>query len=149
MFFESSLLRTACTIYSMGKWQLACKFQNLGYANIRFYLCSFIWWFILFAIWFQMWAQMCLVKNVLSMYLVLFMSGFWQMTGLIGLVWIFYFFGHFLCCFLEVRSWEIEDEINVLKIFWFMQVLPSRTHPCMQMSAFGGYILSGTKICNV
>ncbi|XP_027331882.1 tRNA (adenine(58)-N(1))-methyltransferase non-catalytic subunit trm6 isoform X2 [Abrus precatorius] len=27
------------------------------------------------------------------------------------------------------------------------QVLPSRTHPCMQMSAFGGYILSGTKIC--
>lgn len=29
------------------------------------------------------------------------------------------------------------------------QVLPSRTHPCMQMSAFGGYILSGTKICNV
>ncbi|KAF6166520.1 hypothetical protein GIB67_005382 [Kingdonia uniflora] len=28
------------------------------------------------------------------------------------------------------------------------QVLPSRTHPCMQMSAFGGYILTGTKICN-
>ncbi|KAL9330452.1 hypothetical protein ACSQ67_000062 [Phaseolus vulgaris] len=28
------------------------------------------------------------------------------------------------------------------------QVLPSRTHPCMQMSAFGGYILSGTKICS-
>ncbi|OIW12017.1 hypothetical protein TanjilG_16128 [Lupinus angustifolius] len=28
------------------------------------------------------------------------------------------------------------------------QVLPSRTHPCMQMSAFGGYILSGTKICD-
>ncbi|KAK2452276.1 tRNA (adenine(58)-N(1))-methyltransferase non-catalytic subunit trm6 [Trifolium repens] len=28
------------------------------------------------------------------------------------------------------------------------QVLPSRTHPCMQMSAFGGYILSGTKTCN-
>ncbi|KMT08404.1 hypothetical protein BVRB_6g140810 isoform B [Beta vulgaris subsp. vulgaris] len=27
------------------------------------------------------------------------------------------------------------------------QVLPSRTHPHMQMSAFGGYILSGTKIC--
>lgn len=27
------------------------------------------------------------------------------------------------------------------------QVLPSRTHPRMQMSAFGGYILSGTKIC--
>ncbi|GFZ10374.1 eukaryotic initiation factor 3 gamma subunit family protein [Actinidia rufa] len=27
------------------------------------------------------------------------------------------------------------------------QVLPSRTHPLMQMSAFGGYILSGTKIC--
>ncbi|KAL2318852.1 hypothetical protein Fmac_032728 [Flemingia macrophylla] len=27
------------------------------------------------------------------------------------------------------------------------QVLPSRTHPCMQMSASGGYILSGTKIC--
>nr|AFK39347.1 unknown [Lotus japonicus] len=27
------------------------------------------------------------------------------------------------------------------------QVLPSGTHPCMQMSAFGGYILSGTKIC--
>ncbi|XP_054818816.1 uncharacterized protein LOC129318204 isoform X2 [Prosopis cineraria] len=27
------------------------------------------------------------------------------------------------------------------------QVLPSRTHPSMQMSAFGGYILSGTKIC--
>ncbi|KAL8153866.1 hypothetical protein V2J09_011626, partial [Rumex salicifolius] len=26
------------------------------------------------------------------------------------------------------------------------QVLPSRTHPCMQMNAFGGYILSGTKI---
>ncbi|KAF1859353.1 hypothetical protein Lal_00009937 [Lupinus albus] len=29
------------------------------------------------------------------------------------------------------------------------QVLPSRTHPCMQMSAFGGYILSGTKICDI
>lgn len=28
------------------------------------------------------------------------------------------------------------------------QVLPSRTHPCMQMSAFGGYILSGTRICS-
>ncbi|KNA16003.1 hypothetical protein SOVF_092840 [Spinacia oleracea] len=27
------------------------------------------------------------------------------------------------------------------------QVLPSRTHPRMQMSAFGGYILSGTVIC--
>uniref|UniRef100_A0A2P2KXN6 tRNA (adenine(58)-N(1))-methyltransferase non-catalytic subunit TRM6 n=2 Tax=Rhizophora mucronata TaxID=61149 RepID=A0A2P2KXN6_RHIMU len=27
------------------------------------------------------------------------------------------------------------------------QVLPSRTHPCMHMSAFGGYILSGTRIC--
>ncbi|XP_031477814.1 uncharacterized protein LOC116248917 [Nymphaea colorata] len=27
------------------------------------------------------------------------------------------------------------------------QVLPSRTHPAMQMSAFGGYILSGTRIC--
>ncbi|TXG52071.1 hypothetical protein EZV62_021240 [Acer yangbiense] len=26
------------------------------------------------------------------------------------------------------------------------QVLPSRTHPCMQMSGFGGYILSGTRI---
>ncbi|GKV17862.1 hypothetical protein SLEP1_g28317 [Rubroshorea leprosula] len=26
------------------------------------------------------------------------------------------------------------------------QVLPSRTHPCMQMSATGGYILSGTRI---
>ncbi|XP_057973135.1 uncharacterized protein LOC131161407 [Malania oleifera] len=28
------------------------------------------------------------------------------------------------------------------------QVLPSRTHPCMQMSGFGGYILSGIKICD-
>ncbi|OAY50593.1 tRNA (adenine(58)-N(1))-methyltransferase non-catalytic subunit trm6 isoform X1 [Manihot esculenta] len=28
------------------------------------------------------------------------------------------------------------------------QVLPSRTHPFMQMSAFGGYILSGTRICS-
>ncbi|KAI3745826.1 hypothetical protein L6452_08237 [Arctium lappa] len=28
------------------------------------------------------------------------------------------------------------------------QVLPSRTHPHMQMSAFGGYVLSGTKIYN-
>ncbi|KAA8537527.1 hypothetical protein F0562_027135 [Nyssa sinensis] len=28
------------------------------------------------------------------------------------------------------------------------QVLPSRTHPHMQMSAFGGYILSGTRICS-
>ncbi|CAK8575614.1 unnamed protein product [Lathyrus sativus] len=28
------------------------------------------------------------------------------------------------------------------------QVLPSRTHPHMQMSVFGGYILSGTKICS-
>ncbi|XP_058725378.1 uncharacterized protein LOC131596667 [Vicia villosa] len=28
------------------------------------------------------------------------------------------------------------------------QVLPSRTHPHMKMSAFGGYILSGTKICS-
>ncbi|XAR61666.1 hypothetical protein NMG60_11016148 [Bertholletia excelsa] len=27
------------------------------------------------------------------------------------------------------------------------QVLPSRTHPHMQMSAFGGYILSGIRIC--
>ncbi|GAB2293870.1 hypothetical protein Dimus_028081 [Dionaea muscipula] len=27
------------------------------------------------------------------------------------------------------------------------QVLPSRTHPCMQMSSFGGYILSGIRIC--
>ncbi|XP_065881928.1 uncharacterized protein [Euphorbia lathyris] len=27
------------------------------------------------------------------------------------------------------------------------QVLPSRTHPAMQMSAFGGYILSGIRIC--
>ncbi|RAL40429.1 hypothetical protein DM860_006499 [Cuscuta australis] len=27
------------------------------------------------------------------------------------------------------------------------QVLPSRTHPHMQMSAFGGYVLSGTRIC--
>ncbi|KAK2994693.1 hypothetical protein RJ640_026172 [Escallonia rubra] len=27
------------------------------------------------------------------------------------------------------------------------QILPSRTHPHMQMSAFGGYILSGTRIC--
>lgn len=27
------------------------------------------------------------------------------------------------------------------------QVLPSRTHPRMQMSAFGGYILTGTRIC--
>ncbi|XP_050228188.1 uncharacterized protein LOC126677556 [Mercurialis annua] len=26
------------------------------------------------------------------------------------------------------------------------QVLPSRSHPCMQMSSFGGYILSGTRI---
>ncbi|XP_044474500.1 tRNA (adenine(58)-N(1))-methyltransferase non-catalytic subunit trm6-like [Mangifera indica] len=26
------------------------------------------------------------------------------------------------------------------------QVLPSRTHPCMQMSGFGGYILSGTRV---
>lgn len=42
-------------------------------------------------------------------------------------------------------------------IFWYsfflppklIQVLPSRTHPCMQMSAFGGYILSGTKICSI
>uniref|UniRef100_A0A803L7D0 tRNA (adenine(58)-N(1))-methyltransferase non-catalytic subunit TRM6 n=1 Tax=Chenopodium quinoa TaxID=63459 RepID=A0A803L7D0_CHEQI len=29
----------------------------------------------------------------------------------------------------------------------YLQVLPSRTHPHMQMSAFGGYILNGTKIC--
>ncbi|XP_077231417.1 eukaryotic initiation factor 3 gamma subunit family protein [Tasmannia lanceolata] len=28
------------------------------------------------------------------------------------------------------------------------QVLPCRTHPCMQMSAFGGYILSGIRICS-
>ncbi|KAK9270304.1 hypothetical protein L1049_025882 [Liquidambar formosana] len=28
------------------------------------------------------------------------------------------------------------------------QVLPSRTHPCMQMSALGGYMLSGTRICS-
>ncbi|XP_068645978.1 uncharacterized protein [Aristolochia californica] len=28
------------------------------------------------------------------------------------------------------------------------QVLPCRTHPFMQMSAFGGYILSGIRICN-
>ncbi|KAG9443002.1 hypothetical protein H6P81_018856 [Aristolochia fimbriata] len=28
------------------------------------------------------------------------------------------------------------------------QVLPCRTHPLMQMSAFGGYILSGIRVCN-
>lgn len=28
------------------------------------------------------------------------------------------------------------------------QVLPSRTHPNMQMNAFGGYILSGTRVCS-
>ncbi|XP_020085549.1 tRNA (adenine(58)-N(1))-methyltransferase non-catalytic subunit trm6 isoform X2 [Ananas comosus] len=28
------------------------------------------------------------------------------------------------------------------------QILPSRTHPHMQMNAFGGYILSGTRICS-
>ncbi|WCJ35114.1 tRNA (adenine(58)-N(1))-methyltransferase non-catalytic subunit trm6 [Euphorbia peplus] len=28
------------------------------------------------------------------------------------------------------------------------QVLPSRSHPAMQMSAFGGYILSGMRICS-
>ncbi|KAK9085040.1 hypothetical protein Sjap_025451 [Stephania japonica] len=28
------------------------------------------------------------------------------------------------------------------------QVLPSRTHPHMQMSSFGGYILSGIKVCS-
>ncbi|XP_017249082.1 uncharacterized protein LOC108219982 isoform X1 [Daucus carota subsp. sativus] len=28
------------------------------------------------------------------------------------------------------------------------QVLPSRTHPHMQMSAFGGYVLTGTRICS-
>ncbi|XP_021907310.1 tRNA (adenine(58)-N(1))-methyltransferase non-catalytic subunit TRM6 [Carica papaya] len=28
------------------------------------------------------------------------------------------------------------------------QVLPSRTHPHMQMSSFGGYVLSGTRICS-
>ncbi|WOL09656.1 hypothetical protein Cni_G18409 [Canna indica] len=28
------------------------------------------------------------------------------------------------------------------------QVLPSRTHPLMQMSSFGGYTLSGIRICN-
>lgn len=27
------------------------------------------------------------------------------------------------------------------------QVLPGRTHPCMQTNGFGGYILSGTKLC--
>lgn len=31
-----SLLQHACTIYSWGNWQLVCKFQNHGYANIRF-----------------------------------------------------------------------------------------------------------------
>ncbi|KAL8090630.1 hypothetical protein AgCh_039894 [Apium graveolens] len=28
------------------------------------------------------------------------------------------------------------------------QVLPSRTHPQMQMSSFGGYVLTGTRICS-
>ncbi|KAK1262010.1 hypothetical protein QJS04_geneDACA001110 [Acorus gramineus] len=30
----------------------------------------------------------------------------------------------------------------------YLQVLPSRTHPHMQMSAFGGYILSGIRTCS-
>ncbi|OVA18582.1 Eukaryotic initiation factor 3 [Macleaya cordata] len=30
----------------------------------------------------------------------------------------------------------------------YQVVLPSRTHPCMQMSGFGGYILSGIRICS-
>ncbi|PON52129.1 Stigma-specific protein [Parasponia andersonii] len=32
---KCSLLQPACIIYSLGKWQLACKFRNLGYENIR------------------------------------------------------------------------------------------------------------------
>ncbi|KAK6245540.1 hypothetical protein SCA6_008630 [Theobroma cacao] len=31
----------------------------------------------------------------------------------------------------------------------YLQVLPSRTHPCMQMSGSGGYILSARSFCNV
>lgn len=41
ILFKFSLSQHACTICKWGKWQSACKFQNLGYANIRFCLVSF------------------------------------------------------------------------------------------------------------
>jgi len=50
---------------------------------------------------------------------------------------------------VEAESIEDTPWFNIPWCFLMqMQVLPSRTHPLMQMSAFGGYILSGTKICS-
>ncbi|KAM5565107.1 hypothetical protein ABKV19_019237 [Rosa sericea] len=55
----------------------------------------------------------------------------------------------------ELDTWSLVKEILPLLsnsasfaiYHQYLQVLPSRTHPCMQMNGFGGYILSGTKIC--
>lgn len=45
---------------------------------------------------------------------------------------------------LQVRKMAIGLQISESWLREY-QVLPSRTHPCMQMSACGGYILSGTR----
>ncbi|KAF3794922.1 tRNA adenine-58-N1-methyltransferase non-catalytic subunit [Nymphaea thermarum] len=55
----------------------------------------------------------------------------------------------------DLDPWNIVQELLPLLSYsapfaiyhQYLQVLPSRTHPAMQMSAFGGYILSGTRIC--
>ncbi|GAY36318.1 hypothetical protein CUMW_279560 [Citrus unshiu] len=45
---------------------------------------------------------------------------------------------------LQVRKMAIGLQISEPWLREY-QVLPSRTHPCMQMSGCGGYILSGTR----
>ena len=48
--------------------------------------------------------------------------------------------------------WNLKQNANFVNIqlseVWFReyQVLPERTHPTMQMSGSGGYILSGIKV---
>lgn len=68
----------------------------------------------------------------------------WLREYQVGLVFLMHLFGCFSVCMMILvtkRSTDVPFFLNKL-----MQVLPSRTHPCMQMNAFGGYILSGTKI---
>jgi hypothetical protein len=47
---------------------------------------------------------------------------------------------------LETPNGTVLEEL--LSSFCTIQVLASRTHPHMQMDAFGGYILSGIRIQN-
>ncbi|GAB2228431.1 hypothetical protein Droror1_Dr00010270 [Drosera rotundifolia] len=51
-------------------------------------------------------------------------------------------------CMHHLHTQKVAVNLQILEP-WLReyQVLPSRTHPCMQMSAFGGYILSGTRVC--